>query len=119
MGGQLFVTKVCDLTIKLGDQYSKVMWAEETTGDADTLLITAPVDLDDDTPFQIQVSVKRRATFEDAFVDLYDANGEPIYAPTRGRAREYIRPAWVSWRIKAGAAVGRDTTFGISKSHFV
>lgn len=114
----LFTTKVRNLTIPEGSQYSDVVQGEFETQDAETITLIAPADMDNAIPFQIQVSGNPLATSEDSFSDLEDQNGTPILAPPSGKAREYVKPAWPSWRIKAGAAVVAETTFQVHKTHY-
>lgn len=112
-----YVTKVRDLIILAGDQYSAIVQGEFETMDAESIIMDADADNDNATPFQIQICSNLRATVSDAFGSLEDQSGNPILAPSAGKVREFIYPAWPSWRIKAGAAVAKESKFRISKSH--
>jgi predicted secreted protein len=113
----LFTTKVADLTILLGDQYSRIVQGEFETQDTLSLTIVAPAEMSGDIPFQIQVCAKGMAKSTDVFSNLIDDNDNPVLAPSAGKAKTFLYPSWGSWRIKAGQAVTVETTFQVAKVH--
>lgn len=111
--GQIFLTKLPDITIKQGEVVSDILTSADHYGDSYHLMIVSP-ELDNSV-HRIQIAGKISAVASDDWDYLVDDNENDVNAPASQRARRYPFAAWPSFRIAADAPVTDDRVFKVFK----
>lgn len=114
----LYVSKVCELVIPIGEATSNILRTDETTSDAESLTFIIPDDVD---AVDIGIEVFARPvvgqpTESDDAYPLYDKDGVVVLSPP-GTAIIISPIALPSWRLKAAAPVTNEVRISLWKSH--